>query len=304
LKKFIFIGGLKRGYAVLEDLLIKGLIPEHAFVLKEDEHEHQKYSQNFAILLQNKCPMTLCKRLSERDYQILQQLTLDFAIVCGWRTIIDYQILNRVLRKGMFAAHDSLLPKYRGFAPTNWAIINGEEEAGVSIFRINEGTVDSGEIYYQGKVSIQQEDNIVAVMEKVTTETVKGYAFLVDNLDAIEPTVQDESEATYCCSRTPENGKINWGDDMNDVYNLCRALVFPYSGAYFFFNNRKFLVNKVSIGSLKNYVGSIPGKVVEVSDKGIEVLCGTGSILIEELFEDSKVVSPNQFIKSIRTTLN
>lgn len=304
MQKFIFIGGFKRGYAVLEDLLSRDLIPEYAYVFQEDEHEHEKFSSKFLSILEGVCKITICRRLSIEDYQSLQNQNFDFAIVCGWRTIIDFDKLNPLLRRGMFAAHDSLLPKYRGFAPTNWAIINGEEEAGVSIFKINAGEVDSGAIYYQGKVPIQHKDDINDVMKKVTAETVKGYTYLVNNLDNIQPIEQIERKASYCCSRRPEDGKIDWERDANTVYNLCRALVFPYPGAFFYFGGKQLLVNKISITTGKHYVGSIPGKVVSVSDRGVEVLCGTGSVLIEELIDNDIPVPAREIIKSIRITLN
>lgn len=147
---FVFIGGLKRGYALLNALLQNQLVPKMAFVTIEDEHESEKYSPKIAGLLEGKSELFFRKKLTADYHDLLSQQQFDFGIVCGWRSLLSESILSdTVFRKGIFAAHDSLLPKYRGCAPSNWAIINGERETGVSIFKIGHGKVDSGDIYFQ-----------------------------------------------------------------------------------------------------------------------------------------------------------
>ena len=150
--RYIFIGGTRRGFKVLEALLKLGKRPDYCFILKEDVHEQIIYSKKLSELAESNCiPYNIKKKIDNSDYAIFQKSIRDFVLVCGWRTLIDYK-LSEYFKLGFLAAHDSLLPKYRGFAPINWSIINGETKTGVTLFKINESEADSGDIIAQNEV--------------------------------------------------------------------------------------------------------------------------------------------------------
>ena len=149
--KFVFIGGTMCGYRLLETLIENDHLPLFAIILREDEHEVEKYSHEMSDLLINKnIPNSLKRKLSEPDYQLIKDSDLDFIIISGWRTLINTEV-SRHTRYGLMGSHYSLLPKYRGFAPVQWAMINGEKETGVTVFRIGEGVVDSGKSFHKKK---------------------------------------------------------------------------------------------------------------------------------------------------------
>lgn len=308
--KFGFIGGTKRGYSLFNELLNNNYNPEFAIILKEDEHEHIKVSTEFlAHANERSIPASLKKKVSDEDYEKIKNLSLDFIIVCGWRTLIRPEI-SLHLKYGLIAAHDSLLPKYRGFAPLNWAIINGETETGVTLFVINDGDVDTGDIVLQETVVIDSLDTVVDVYDKIIAATNNCYLSMIKTYllnKEIKTVKQIETGASYACKRVPNDGKINWKESSESIYNLVRALVFPFSGAFFVYNNDYYEIRSAAFGAqnLKNYVGRIPGRVISISTDGVEVLCGSGTLLIKELYDrkSDAVVSARQILKSITITL-
>ncbi len=306
---YIFIGGTYRGFKVLERLVELGYPPDHAFILKEDEHETIKYADKIAeFAVDNNIPHSIRRKLFAADNELVRSKTRDMAVVCGWRSIISEE-LKDYFRLGMIAAHDSLLPKYRGFAPLNWAMINGEKEIGVTLFIINEGEVDSGSILEQLTVSVEENDYAIDVFEKITTATVKGFEMIFQNYQEkkIIPRVQKEEEATYTCKRTPDDGKICWDKDAKQVLDLIRGIAPPYPGAFCIYNSKKYIIHRASFGdnSNKNFVGSIPGRVLKTGELGIEVLCHRGTVIISKWEEEGsgQVQSPSELIKSITATL-
>jgi methionyl-tRNA formyltransferase len=306
---FVFIGGTYRGYKLLEAVLSAGYVPQLIFILKEDDHETVKYSEQAQVLLaKHNLSFSITKKISKVDYEKIKSIDVDFAIVCGWRTLINTEHTPNI-KLGYIAAHDSLLPKYRGFAPLNWAIINGEKHTGVTLFLIENELVDSGRVINQAEVIIEPNDYGWDVHEKVTAASVNLYLqFFKSYPDKFNLSIQNEAEATYTCSRTPEDGKIDWQQNSDTVYNLIRALAPPYPGAYCTYNNENYIIHKACIGpnNHKNYTGNIPGRVIGFENKGIEVLCNKGSVLIE-LWENTNtnvIIPPGEIIKSIKTKLN
>ncbi len=286
--KFGFVGGTPRGFSLMQVLIKHGYKPEFCVILKEDEHENIKVSDEFMeFAKQENIASSVKKKLSDGDYETIKNSQLDFIIVCGWRTLIKPDV-NNYLKIGMIAAHDSLLPAYRGFAPLNWSIIHGEKETGVSLFVINEGETDSGDIVLQKKVDIGETEYADQVYQKVIEATNSAYLHMIELYNEngkLETFKQNEDLATYTCKRTPDDGKINWNDSSESVFNLIRALAFPYSGAFFFHDNIKYIVNTASLGpkNSKVFAGRIAGRVIAIYEDGIEVLCGSGSVKINKI---------------------
>lgn len=307
--RYIFIGGTNRGYKLLKVLLEKNFVPLSAFILKEDDHETLKYSGKISeILTGRNIPFTIKKKLSGKDYDEIKKTDLDFIIIYGWRTLIDTSI-NENIKYGMIAAHQSLLPEYRGFAPAQWVIINGEKETGVTLFQISEGEVDSGKIFSQKRISIDPDEYAQQLDEKIIKASIDLYLEFFEAADKgkITLTEQDETKATYACKRIPEDGKINWEDSSLKIYNLVRALAYPYPGAYCTMNDNTYLIRRARLGddNDKKFAGNIPGRVIKIKPDGIEVLCGEGTLFITEWESksDGKVSCPSESVKSITTTL-
>lgn len=294
---------------LMEKLINRKLIPAFAIILKEDDHETEKYSERISDLL-NKYGVqnSIKKKLTETDHELIKSSNLDFIIVYGWRTLIDYN-LNSFLKLGMIAVHHSLLPKYRGFAPIQWAIINGETETGVTLFQINEGEIDSGKIIAQQKIPIQLTDYGWNVEEKATQISIELLLQLFENhkTNNISFQEQNEKSATYTCKRIPDDGKINWHQTSLQIYNLIRALAHPNPGAFCFYEDHCYNIIKASLGESNNktFTGKIPGRIYKIFTDGIEVICGEGTIHLElwkNKINNSEGV-PSGIVKSVGNTL-
>jgi methionyl-tRNA formyltransferase len=307
--EYIFIGGTYRGYQLFKTLIEEGHKPAYAVFLKEDEHEPVKYSDELAqIAAANNIPCAVKKKLGEKDHAIIREKQRDFMVVCGWRTLIEPE-LNNYFKLGMLAAHDSLLPKYRGFAPTNWAIINGEKESGVTLFLINEGETDSGDVLGQERIRIGENEFAGEIYDKVVAATLKLYKdfFTAYEKGTVQLVKQDESGASYTCKRTPEDGRIDWSKSSKEVFNLIRGIAPPFPGAYCILNDTTYIIHKAELGkdNDKNYVSFIPGRVLRINKDGVEVMCGKGTINITQWAKagSDTVEAPADTVKSITLTL-
>jgi methionyl-tRNA formyltransferase len=306
---FIFIGGTYRGFKLLEAVINLDYFPQYIIILKEDNHEIEKYSEELSNLaIKYSIDFSVKKKLDSYDIEVIKSRIWDFAIVCGWRTIIPYN-LDCCFKHGFIAAHDSLLPKYRGFSPLNWVIINGESETGVTLFKISEGEVDSGDIIYQVKIPIEKDDYAIDLFKKITQATIDVYLNFMQSLQKGEVIFhhQNEAEATYTCKRSPNDGKIDWSKSSNEIYNFIRALAHPYPGAFCKFGDTTFHIRKAGFGKNNNkkYSGKITGKVLTINKEYIEVMCNEGTINLY-LWEDKsqKIIEiPSKSVVSITTVL-
>lgn len=306
---FIFIGGTYRGYKLLETLLNLNYIPEYVVILKDDDHEVVKYTPKMSLLVESKgIKFSIKKKLNQEDFEFINSSIWDFALICGWRTIIPFE-LDQQFKYGLLAAHDSLLPKYRGFAPLNWAIINGETQTGVTLFRINENEVDSGDIYLQESVDIEFNETINDIYLKIVNATISICIRFIDSCIKNEVFFykQIEDDATYTCKRSPQDGKIDWNKSSIEIYNLIRALCHPYPGAFCTFENEIYHIREAKLGknNSKKYAGIIPGKVISIGEDFIEIMCGQGTLNVS-IWENKRlftVESPSVKVKSITSVI-
>ena len=141
--------------------------------------------------------------------------------------------LLRLPRLGSYNVHGSLLPKYRGRAPVNWAILRGETETGATLHAMT-SKPDAGEIVDQEPVPIGPNDTALEVQGRVTAAAVKVLARRVDELKAgsVLRRPQDEAAATTFPRRRPEDGRIDWTVSAQEVHNLVRAVTHPFPGAF------------------------------------------------------------------------
>jgi methionyl-tRNA formyltransferase len=231
---------------------------------------------------------------------------VDVMFAVSWRYMIPAEVFRRP-RRGTFVFHDAMLPRYRGFAPTVWAIINGEHHTGVTLFEIAED-FDSGDIVDQQAVSIGPDDTIAVVMERVT----EGYLnVLTRNLQLLlngnaPRRPQDHSLATYTCRRLPDDNGIDWTASSETIYNLIRAVSSPYPGAYTYLEGRRIRVwSARRLPSAHAYVGRIPGRVVEVRrGEGAVVLTGDGALLLRQVQQEGdEIVRADDVLNSQSQTL-
>ena len=247
--------------------------------------------------------------MKERDYAeiITQELRPDIGLVVGCRILLPRTIFAAPPR-GTLAAHDSVLPEYRGFAPLNWSIINGETQTGVTLFHLADG-MDDGDIVGQRTVEIGANETAPEVHQRVCDATTN---LVLEALPLIAqgraPRVQqDERLATITCSRTPSDGLIDWRARTVDVHNLVRGLTAPYPGAFTFHAGRQLTIWRAEpVREPGRFVGRIPGRVVSVRgpNGSFDVLTGDGVLRVFEVQEKGGVPVPaTSIVRSVRTTL-
>lgn len=210
---------------------------------------------------------------------------LDLLLLVNWRSLLPAAMYAAPAR-GTFVLHDSLLPRYRGFSPTSWAIINGEAQTGATLFAIAEA-MDAGDIIGQRNVPIAPEDTVATVMAGVTDAYL---ALLEDHLGALLAGTatrrpQEHGLATYGCKRTPDDNRIDWTTTTRSIHNLVRGVTAPYPGAFTTIGGRVLRVWSARPDpEPRRYAGRIPGAVAEVRrGQGVVVLTGDGSLLLERV---------------------
>lgn len=214
-----------------------------------------------------------------------ESTSVDLLLAVSWRYLVPPEVYRRA-KRGAFVFHDALLPAYRGFAPTVWAIANGEDHTGVTLFEMAEG-MDAGDIVDQERVPIGPDETIAVVLERVTETYLhlleKNLSRLLDGTASRRP--QDPSRATFTCRRVPGDNAIDWRGSTASIFNLIRAVTAPYPGAFTLLGGKKLTVWAATrVSPRPDYVGRVPGRVVEVRPGvGSVVLTGDGALLLTKV---------------------
>ncbi len=242
----------------------------------------------------------------------LLALNPDVIVVVAYGLFLPSALLNH---PGAIAVniHGSLLPAYRGAAPIQWAIINGETKTGVTLIRVTP-KMDSGPIFASRECPIANDETSGSLFEKLS---LIGADLLLENIKAIAsgtliPKEQDHSQATLAKMLKKEQGLIDWTGDAKKIANLIRG-VNPWPGAYTFIASNpsestnpkidKKLLKIYDARALTEDSGRSPGTINLTESGGIHVSCGKGSLLITSVqLEGKKKMSAGDFLKGFRVT--
>ena len=208
----------------------------------------------------------------------LRELTPDVIVVVAFGQILPKSLLE-IPRLGCINVHASLLPRYRGAAPLNWCIINGEHETGVTTMLMDVG-LDTGPMLLKQATPLDENEDIVSLHDRMS---VMGAELLSETLDGliagkIVPQEQDATQSCYASMLKNEDGRIDWQRDARSIHNQVRGLaVWPVAYTALDGQTVKIYRSKVAEGSGQ------PGTVLRADKRGIEVACQQGSLIIEEL---------------------
>jgi methionyl-tRNA formyltransferase len=219
--------------------------------------------------------------LKVRDPEVvdaLRALAPDVIVVVAFGQILPKSLLE-IPRLGCINVHASLLPRYRGAAPLNWCIINGEHETGVTTMLMDVG-LDTGPMLLKQATPLDENEDIVSLHDRMS---VMGAELLSETLDGlvagkIVPQEQDSAQSGYAAMLKKEDGRIDWQRDARSIHNQVRGLA-AWPVAYTALDGQtvKIYRSKVAEGS------GLPGTVLRADKRGIEVACQQGSLVIEEL---------------------
>ena len=217
---------------------------------------------------------------NNEEYEYLKKLDADIAIVVAYGQIIPPEIL-KLTKKGFINIHASLLPKWRGAAPIQRAIINLDKLTGISIMKINEN-LDSGPVCNSYKVDILNNENAEEISNKLSSLAAEK---ILENLDDIfgdkaNFTEQDHSQATYAKKINKLEGKINWNEKSMAIIGKINGL-YPNPGAWFIFKGERYKI-------LKAIISEKEGEPGIVLDDYLEIACNDKSIKILEIQREGK----------------
>jgi len=227
--------------------------------------------------------------------KLLKEISPDLIVVAAYGKILPDWLL-KIPKLGVINVHASLLPKYRGASPIQSALLNGEEETGVTIMEVIP-QLDAGPILSQERVKILREDNAQTLHDKLAelgaellVKTIPPYA-----KGELQPTPQREEEATYCTQIKKEMGKIDWSRPAEEIFNMVRAFT-PWPSAYAYFNGKLIKITKAQPVEGKGE----PGEVIEAGRELI-VATGKGALKIERIKpEGRKEITGEEFIRGYR----
>ncbi|WP_176012047.1 bifunctional UDP-4-amino-4-deoxy-L-arabinose formyltransferase/UDP-glucuronic acid oxidase ArnA [Victivallis sp. Marseille-Q1083] len=218
-----------------------------------------------------------------------------------YRNMLSTDILD-LPPKGALNLHGSLLPKYRGRVPLNWAIINGESTSGVTLHYMT-AKPDAGDIIGQEAFAITEDDTARTVFDKAVAAAGQLLGRVLPQVKSgnIQRKIQQESEATYFGGRKPEDGQIDWFKSAREVRNLVRAVTRPYPGAFSFMGDRKCFFWAVSETTADGIFA--PGTVISANP--LVIACGSGAVRVDAAqLENGIYTTGEQFAADARIVKN
>lgn len=222
----------------------------------------------------------------------------DVAVVVAYGRILPETFLN-AFPNGAINLHFSLLPKYRGAAPVNWAIVNGETETGVTTMRMDAG-LDTGDILLQRSTVIGEEETAVELMERLAITGAELLSETLANLSAIKPVKQDNGQATFAPILKKEDGLIDWRLDANEIVNRIRGFQ-PFPSTFTYHQQSKLTFWRAKSESVEDESRYEPGEIVETEGR-LLIGCGNGSVLlVDELQLEGKRRMPTRdFLNGVK----
>jgi methionyl-tRNA formyltransferase len=220
----------------------------------------------------------------------VRELRPDLIVVTGWTRLLSAELLG-VPPRGVIGFHASLLPRYRGRAPVNWAILRGETVTGNTMMYLDAGT-DTGDIVDQQTVPIAADDTCATVYERVGeagADMLRRH--LPALLDGTAPRrSQGPGDGPPLPKRTPEMGITDWNRPARSVHDWIRALTVPYPGAFTFIAGRKLMLWASAAGAA--CPGRTPGEVLGYDGNGIQVATADGAVVLTSVSEEGEAPAP------------
>lgn len=265
------------GCAGIETLLNCGFEIAAVFTHADDPKENAFYGSVAQLCAQKGIPVHAPEDANHPLWiERIAKLSPDYVFSFYYRNLLSDALLA-IPAKGAFNLHGSLLPHYRGRAPANWVLVNGETETGVTLHRMVK-RADAGAILAQQRVAIERSDTALTLhgkLRQAASDLLRDTLPLMLQGKATE-TPQDESKATVFGRRTPADGKLVWKKPAEELFNLVRAVTKPYPGAFCAVGEHKLIAWSAEV--VKGNEGQAPGRVISVDP--LRIACGEDSLVI------------------------
>ncbi len=253
--------------------------------------------------LRHKLPVYQPEKISgSEEMAELMTLGADMIVTAAFGQFLPERLLNSV--KHAVNVHASLLPKYRGGAPVHYAIIKGDQEAGVTIMEMVK-KMDAGDMISQRAIPITDADNVGTMFEKLS---LVGRELLLDTLPDylagnLKPQPQDETKVTFSPNITPEEERIDWQLSARDIFNQVRGM-YPWPVAHTIWQGTRFKLHEVALAD-SSHVNGIPGQVIEKTKKSLIIATKKGAISLTIVQPAGKPKMPIQdFLNGLGKNIN
>ncbi len=228
------------GCRALEVLRELGIDVPAVFTHQDSENENVWFASVSRLAHEYEIPCYYPEDINEKRWvDLIRSLEPEVILSCYFRQMIKQAILD-IPKIAAVNLHGSLLPKYRGRCPVNWQLIHGEHKSGVTLHHMVL-KADAGDIIGQREVEVGPRDTALTLfhkLEEAAGQLLKTYIPML--LDGTAPRIkQDHTQATYFGGRKPEDGRIDWNWDAQRIYNLIRAVTWPYPGAFAMLDSKK-----------------------------------------------------------------
>jgi len=288
--KIVYFSKGIRGSLCLERILEEGyLVSAVIGVTPEDELEQLSKDNNF--------PIFYSEKINTREViNHLKGFQPDLFILCGYNKILKMPVIE-IPPLGTINLHGGKLPEYRGAAPINWQIINGETTGGCSIIYVDEG-IDTGDIILQETYPIKGDDTHASILEKTLKIFPRMLVQVLEQIKSgsVQAQKQDPLGGSYFSRRYPRDSRIDWSG-MTDVqvHNLVRGMHGPYPAAFTYRDDIKVEIDRT--GLLEETITGIPGRIPKKRAHQAVVLAKNRGVVILEITVDGEKKDPSTFFK-------
>ena len=264
--------------------------------------KNKYYSSNIEVKKIEKGTKVLASDSRSKVYNFIKKIKPKIVVISTFNKIIDSKTLSL---SNFINIHHGKLPKQKGRASINWALVMGRNSIFITIHQAIP-KLDSGKIIYQKKIKIFNSDNYETIQKKITS-------FLSNNISKIIKKYlqkkiilkkNNSNQETWNCSRNPEDSMLNFFEKREKILNLIKASYGKKFGAFCFLKEKKIIILEANIKSKKKFEGIIPGRIVALNKDGsVDCLCINGILTIDKILYKNKVMKPKNLIKSTRATL-
>ena len=297
--KAVFMGTPDFAVGTLEEL-IHSRHEVAAVVTQPDKPKGRGKAMQFPpvkeVAVRENIPVYQPRRVRDPEFiKILKEIDPDVIVVVAFGQIIPQEIID-LPKYGCINVHGSILPKYRGAAPIQWAVIDGEKESGVTTMQMDAG-IDTGDMLLKTIIPLEKEETGGSLFEKLSTA---GAKLLIETLEKLEegsivPEKQGESPTPYAKMLTKEMGDLDWKKDAVLLEQLIRGLN-PWPSAYTHLNGKTLKIWSAEVEERETK--EKPGTVVEVNKKELKVQTGKGILSLKEVqIEGKKRMEIDAFLR-------
>ncbi|MGD9528819.1 methionyl-tRNA formyltransferase [Pseudonocardia sp.] len=292
--RVVVFGYMSWGHRVLDAVLAAGHEVPIVVTHPDSDNPYETFFNDSVAALAATHAIPVLVRERAGDAEVIDRIRAaapDVTVVSNWRTWLAPEVFT-IPRLGTLNLHDSLLPAYAGFAPLNWALINGEPEVGVTAHMMD-AEFDAGEIVLQRSTPVTDDDTVVDLLERTAAMfgplTVEALELLASGRTDWTP--QDRSRATYFHRRSDADNRIDWTWPARDIANLVRAQVDPYPNAWCLHEGRRLRI--AAAGVTDAPYGGTPGRVF--------VRDGKGGVVIVAGADARRGRNPGLVVRRVRT---